>query len=177
MHFWSFWAKYWHFLPISSHARPKSNANKVPMWVPKLLLSPLKIFAPKPPNFARNWHFWSFWARLCWLIWCPVGGLVGGYGAQAVSRKTPIYFINYLDAAVFSCFPDRVKLSILLLKEGAVGLVTKRCPKLGYASHLNRNVKNLKQKVGSHKNPSISDFITWPSGRPHHPGELSSSSK
>ena len=97
--------------------------------------------------------------------------------AQAVSRKTPIYFINYLDAAVFSCFPDRVKLSILLLKEGAVGLVTKRCPKLGYASHLNRNVKNLKQKVGSHKNPSISDFITWPSGRPHHPGELSSSPK
>ena len=144
------------------------------MWVTKLFISPVKkgFFAQKDPIWPKIGI-----SHHCWLIWCPVGGLVGGYGAQAVSRKTPIYFINYLDAAVFSCFPDRVKLSILLLKEGAVSLVTKRCSKLGYASHLNRNVKNLKQKVGSHKNPSISDFITWPSGRPHHPGELSSSSK
>ena len=29
----------------------------------------------------------------CWLIWCPVGGLAGGFGARAVSRKTPIYFM------------------------------------------------------------------------------------
>ena len=42
---------------------------------------------------AWNWHFWSFWARPCQLIWCPVGGLVGGFGAQAVSRKSFIYFI------------------------------------------------------------------------------------
>ena len=27
------------------------------------------------------------------LIWCPIGGLFGGCGARAVSRKTPIYFI------------------------------------------------------------------------------------
>ena len=26
-------AKYWHFLPILSHAQPKNNANKVPRWV------------------------------------------------------------------------------------------------------------------------------------------------
>ena len=65
------------------------------MWVPKLLLSPvLRIFAQKRPNLARNWHFWSFWARPCRLIWRPGGGLVGGFGAQAVSRKTPIYFIS-----------------------------------------------------------------------------------
>ena len=32
MHFWSFWAKYWHFWPISSHARPRHDANKVPRW-------------------------------------------------------------------------------------------------------------------------------------------------
>ena len=31
----------------------------------------------------------------CLLIWCPVGGLAGGCGARAVSRKTPIYFIKY----------------------------------------------------------------------------------
>ena len=35
------------------------------MWVPKLLLS-----SNFGPNLARNWHFWSFWARPCWLIWC-----------------------------------------------------------------------------------------------------------
>ena len=40
---------------------------------------------------AQNWHFWSIWARL---IQCPVDGSVGGCGARAVSRKTPIYFIN-----------------------------------------------------------------------------------
>ena len=33
MNFWSFWAKCWHFWPISSHAQPKNNANKVPRWV------------------------------------------------------------------------------------------------------------------------------------------------
>ena len=44
---------------------------------------------------AQNWHFWSNWARPCRLIRCPVAveGSVGGFGARAVSRKTPIYFI------------------------------------------------------------------------------------
>ena len=68
------------------------------IWVPKLLLSPvrIRIFCPKRLNLARNWYFWSFLARPCWLMWCPIGGLVGGCGARALSRKTPIYFI-------FSC--------------------------------------------------------------------------
>ena len=68
------------------------------MWVTKLLISPVKIstFCQKPPKLARNWHFWSLWARPCPLIWCPVGGLAGGCGARAVSRKTPIYFINLI---------------------------------------------------------------------------------
>ena len=35
-------------------------------------------------------------ARPCRLIQCPVGGSVGGCGARAVSRKTPIYFIDIL---------------------------------------------------------------------------------
>ena len=67
------------------------------MWETKLLISPVKIriFAKVWPNFAQNWHFCSFWARPCWLIWCPVGGLVGGCGARAVSRKTPIFFIGF----------------------------------------------------------------------------------
>ena len=49
--------------------------------------------AQERPNLARKWHFWSFWARPCRLIWCPFCGLVGGCVAWAVSRKTPIYFI------------------------------------------------------------------------------------
>ena len=35
----------------------------------------------------------GIFARPCRLIWCPVGGLVGGFGAWAVSRKTPFYFM------------------------------------------------------------------------------------
>ena len=67
------------------------------MWVTKLLISPLKkrIFAQIQPNLAQNWHFLSIWAGPCRLIRCPVGGSVGGCGARAVSRKTPIYFIIF----------------------------------------------------------------------------------
>ena len=52
------------------------------MWVTKLLISPVKkgFFAQKRPNLAQN-------------LQCPVGGWVGGCGARAVSRKTPIYFM------------------------------------------------------------------------------------
>ena len=51
------------------------------------------FFAPKRPNLAQNWHFWSIWARPCRLLRSPVSGSVGGWGVRAVSRKTPIYFI------------------------------------------------------------------------------------
>ena len=66
------------------------------MCVTKLLIPPVKkgFFAQKRPNLAQNWHFWSIWARL---ILCPVGGSVGGCGARAVSRKTPIYFMIHND--------------------------------------------------------------------------------
>ena len=36
-------------------------------------------------------HIWSFWAKYCH-FWLGCGS-VGGCGARAVSRKTPIYFI------------------------------------------------------------------------------------
>ena len=73
------------------------------MWVTKLLIFPveIRIFAPKQPNLAENWHFWSIWARLCRLIQCPVVGSVGGCGARAVSRKTPIYFISLIFIIIF----------------------------------------------------------------------------
>ena len=50
------------------------------------------FFAQNRPILARNWNFCSYWARPCWLIWFPVGELVGGCGARAVSRKTPILY-------------------------------------------------------------------------------------
>ena len=67
------------------------------MWVIKHLISPVKkgFFAQKRPNLAQNWHFWSIWARPCRFIQCPVVGSVGGCGARAVSRKTPIYFMFF----------------------------------------------------------------------------------
>ena len=65
------------------------------MWVTKLLISPVKkgFFAQRRPNLARNWHFYSFWARPCRLSWCPVGGLVGGCGAGCISQDTYLLFI------------------------------------------------------------------------------------
>ena len=79
----------------------KNNVNKVPRWVFRYVgnktfdFSSKKkgFFAPKRPNLAQNWHFWSIWARPCRLLRCPVSGSVGGCGARAVSRKTPIYFM------------------------------------------------------------------------------------
>ena len=66
------------------------------MWVTKLLISPVKKGFLLPKN-DQIWHFWSIWARSCRLIQCPVCGSVGGCGAQAVSRKTPIYFIDIIE--------------------------------------------------------------------------------
>ena len=64
----------------------------------------VKTAVPNRPNLAQNWHFCSFWARPCRLIWCPVGGLVGGCGAQAVSCKTPIYFICIIKVFTNPCY-------------------------------------------------------------------------
>ena len=64
MHFWSFWAKYWHFLPIWSHARPKSVRTMClggffVMWVTKLLIFPveIRIFCPKTTKFGPKLAF------------------------------------------------------------------------------------------------------------------------
>ena len=81
------------FCPMPDQKQCEQGALVV---VPKLLLSPVKIrdFDQKQPNLTQNWLFWSFRARPCQLIWCSVGGLVGGFGARAVSRKTPICFMH-----------------------------------------------------------------------------------
>ena len=59
------------------------------MWVTKLLISSVKIriFCPKKSKFGPKMAF------LFILGQALRAHLVGGCGARAVSRKTPIYFI------------------------------------------------------------------------------------
>ena len=61
------------------------------MWVPKLLISPviIRIFCPKTTKFGPNLAFLSIAGSFGALF---VGWLV--VVARAVSRKTPIYFID-----------------------------------------------------------------------------------
>merc|ERR1712209_9729 len=80
LHFWSFWAKYCHFLHILSNARPKNNANKVPRWVFRYVSnktfdfsSKKRIFCPETTKFGPNLAFMtiagSFGALLMgWLV-------------------------------------------------------------------------------------------------------------
>ena len=64
------------------------------MWVTKLLVSPVKIPDQIWPEIGSFGHFWPGLAG-------SFGGLVGGCGARAVSRKTPIYFILKIEFAYF----------------------------------------------------------------------------
>ena len=63
------------FLLFLSNARPKNDANKVPRWVTKLLISQvkIKILCPKPPNLVRIGIFVHFGP-----------GLAGSFGALLV---------------------------------------------------------------------------------------------
>ena len=67
------------------------------MWVTKLMISPVKkrIFCPKTTKFGPKLAFLVDMGLPCRFFRCPVGWSVGGCGARAVSRKTPIYFIQY----------------------------------------------------------------------------------
>ena len=66
------------------------------MWVTKLLISPVKkrIFCPKTTKFGPKLAFLVNLGQAMHAYRCPVGESVGGCGARAVSRKTPIYFID-----------------------------------------------------------------------------------
>ena len=62
LHFWSFRAKYCHFLHILSNARPKTNSNKVAGWVFRYVgnktfdfSSKNKDFLPKIGSFGQFW--------------------------------------------------------------------------------------------------------------------------
>ena len=59
LHFWSFWAKYCHFLHILSNAQPKNNVNKVPRWVFRYVGNKTFDFSSKKKGFfAQNDQIW-----------------------------------------------------------------------------------------------------------------------
>ena len=75
-----------------SHGRPKNKVARCfsVTWVPKLLSPPVKLrfLAQKRPNLAQNILSWAHIGHTG-----SFGALsVGGCGARAVYRKTPIYF-------------------------------------------------------------------------------------
>ena len=103
LHFWSFWAKYCHFLHILSNDRPKTMCTRClgefsVMWVTKLLIFPveIRIFCPKTTKFGPKLAFLVNLGQAMQAYSMPCCGSVGGCGARAVSRKTPIYFIETL---------------------------------------------------------------------------------
>ena len=51
LHFWLFWAKYYHFLHILSNVRPKNNVNKVPRWVFRHVGNKTFDFSSKKQDF------------------------------------------------------------------------------------------------------------------------------
>ena len=75
------------FLPYSSDCcKSTVVVGLFPFQQGKEFHDPVGRFDPplqKPANFF-----------VIWLIWYTVGWLVGGCGARAVSRKTPIYFMK-----------------------------------------------------------------------------------
>ena len=65
------------------------------MWVTKLLISSveIRIFWPKTTKFGPKLAFLVNLGQAMQAYSMPCCGSVGGCGARAVSRKTPIYFI------------------------------------------------------------------------------------
>ena len=95
MHFWSFWAKYCHFLHILSNARPKTNVNKVPRWVFRYVGYKTFNFSSKKQDFLpKNDQIWPEIGIFDHLG--PIGGLVGGCGC--ISQEP--YLLYYIKSVV-----------------------------------------------------------------------------
>ena len=64
------------------------------MWVPELLLPPkiIRMFGPKTAIFAPQTMLSH---RPCWLIWCPVGWLVGGGGDKVIGALRLLHTLLY----------------------------------------------------------------------------------
>ena len=91
------------------------------MWVTKLLISPVKIriFCPKKSKFGPKMAFLFFLGQAL------PAHLVGGCGARAVSRKTPIYFIlGVVEYQFYRTFPAKSRTLTL----EAMAYITSKVP-------------------------------------------------
>ena len=85
------------------------------MWVPKLLLSPVKIriFFPNHQIWPKIGIFGHFGPGLAGSFGALLVGWLVVFGARAVSRKTPIYFMSltqvgrFLESALSEAGEDR----------------------------------------------------------------------
>ena len=68
------------------------------MWVTKLMIIQVKkrIFCPKTTKFGPKLAFLVNLGQAMQAYSMPCCGSVGGCGARAVSRKTPIYFMEVI---------------------------------------------------------------------------------
>ena len=109
LHFWSFWAKYCHFLHILSNARPKNNANKVPRWVFRYVSnktfdfsSKKRIFCPETTKLGPNLAFLT---------------IAGSFGALLMGWLVVVARGLYLARHLFTlslCFTKILYITVLL---------------------------------------------------------------
>ena len=101
MHFWSFSAKYCHFLHNLSNARPKTNVNKVPRWVFRYVGNKTFDFSRKKDDFLpKNDQIWPEIGILC--HFGP--GLSGSFGALLLGWLVVVARELYLARHLFNLF-------------------------------------------------------------------------
>ena len=119
LHFWSFWAKYCHFLHILSNARPKNYMNKVPRWVFRDVgnktfdfFKKNKEFLPKIGIFVHFgpahlvpcwWVGWWLWRTGCisqdtYLLYVLFRTFTNPHGSCSFSQTAP-----FLDRKFLNC--------------------------------------------------------------------------
>ena len=101
MHFWSFGAKYCHFLHILSNARPKNYMNKVPRWVFRYVGNKTFDFSSKKKDFLpKNDQIWPKTG-----IFGQFGpGHAGFFGALLVGRLVDVARGLYLARHLFTLY-------------------------------------------------------------------------
>ena len=99
MQLWSFWAKYWYFLPISCNVRPRNNANKMLRWVFRFVgnktfdfSSKKRIFCLKKTKFSPKLAFLSIAGSFGALLW----GWQVVFGAGCIWQDTYLLYLGCL---------------------------------------------------------------------------------
>merc|ERR1711946_63490 len=129
MHFWSFSAKYCHFLHILSNARPKNNVNKVPRWVFRHVGNKTFDFSSKKKGFLpKNDQIWPKTG-----IFGQFGpGHAGLFGALLVGRLVVVARGLYLARHLFTLYyiilyyPARARSARALRAESARAVTGRR---------------------------------------------------